>query len=210
MNETKWAIASDLIIEKLQHFQHRPIVISIAGESGSGKTTLSHALSFAIFEKGHQVLILHQDDYFKLPPLQNHNARVKDFNHIGPQEVDAETLQAHISVLKANAANKLSIPKMDWAKDVREYKEVDVSRIEYVIVEGTYTTLLPNVDLKVFMTDTYKDTKQNRIKRNRETVTDFIEKVLEKESNIIQSHKSLAHLYVNHECELFDQDGIHL
>ena len=52
-------------------------VISIAGESGSGKSVSAIALKKKLQQIGTQALIIHQDNYFKLPPKTNHLKRKK-------------------------------------------------------------------------------------------------------------------------------------
>ncbi len=169
-----------------------PIAVSIAGESGCGKTTLSKLLQEILASNGIKSLVLHQDEYFKLPPKQNHLARENNFDHIGPQEVRLDLIEQHILTIKTRTATSITIPVMNWETDTEEEIDINVAGIQVVIVEGTYTTLLGNLDHKIFIDTSYLDTRSNRINRNREEVTDFIERVLAKESAIIQSQKTSA------------------
>ncbi len=169
-----------------------PIAVSIAGESGCGKTTLSKLLQEILASKGIKSLILHQDEYFKLPPRQNHLARENSFDHIGPQEVRLDLIEQHILTIKKRTATSIAIPVMNWETDTEEEVDINIAGIQVVIVEGTYTTLLENLDRKIFIDTSYLDTRSNRINRNREEVTDFIERVLAKESAIIQGQKTSA------------------
>ena len=68
-----------------------------------------------------------------------------------------------------------------------------------MIVDGTYTCLLNNIDYKIFINADHKSTLNNRLKRNRETITGFIERVLEKESSIISKHEELADLVLDNQ-----------
>lgn len=179
--------------------------ISISGESGSGKTTLSMAFKEILEAKGFHIQVLHQDDYFKLPPITNHEARLKDFTQIGPQEVRLNLLDEHIKKIKTQQNANLTIPYMDWIKDTEESREIKIEGVNIVLIDGTYSLLLQNTDYRVFVNTTYKQTKRNRIKRNREVVTEFIEKVLEKESEIIQQHKELAHIIINDKLQVQDK-----
>jgi len=182
----------------------QPVAISIAGESGCGKTTLSCLLKELLDLHEIKNVILHQDDYFKLPPKQNHNAREVDFNHIGPKEVRLDLLDHHLSIIKSGGTSFLTIPVMNWEKDVEEVVDIDIRGVQVVIVEGTYTTLLKNTDYKFFINTSYLETRNNRINRNREEVTEFIERVLCKESNIIQSHKQAADVILNNRFEVIN------
>jgi uridine kinase len=185
------------IIEQLKMPNSAVLIITIAGESGCGKTTLGRAMEQVFTLKGYKTLLLHQDDYFKLPPKQNHQQRVDDFSKIGVEEVLIDQLDQDIRKIKQKKDFKLTIPVMNWVTDTREFKQIDIKGTQVVIIEGTYTTLLKEADHRIFMSASHEQTRQNRINRNRETVTDFIEKVLEKESSIIQSHKPLSDIILS-------------
>jgi len=177
--------------------KHKVMVVSIAGESGCGKTTLSINLKKTLEADGNHVFILHQDDYFKLPPKENHEQRLIDFNHIGTHEVELETLDNDIYIIKNKIGNSLQIPVMNWASDTKEFEEKSIGDTNIILVDGTYTSLLKNVDIRIFMNANYQSTKTKRIARNREVVNDFIESVLKKESDIIQQHLHMADIIID-------------
>lgn len=190
------------IIKKLDLKKNLITAISVSGESGCGKTTLSMSLKKELEIMGFKVLILHQDDYFKLPPKKNHLARINNFDHIGLHEVKLDLLDEHIRMIKNGDTAYLEIPQMDWIVDEEKLISLKISDINVIIIEGTYTTLLNKVDKHIFINTNYKLTKQNRISRNRETVTDFIEKVLAKESEIIRQHQKLADIVLNQQFNI--------
>ncbi|MCU0321480.1 MAG: zeta toxin family protein [Chitinophagaceae bacterium] len=197
--EEKIINASVEIVKNLLIHPNIPYAISIAGESGCGKTTLSKYLKQVLEKDGLHVLILHQDDYFKLPPQKNHIAREQSIDHVGINEVRLDLLNEHIVYVKNKSLEHITIPVMNWEKDEEQKKVVNINNIQVIIVDGTYTSLLPSVDCKIFIRNSYLYTKQNRINRKREQVTDFIELILEKESTIIQNHLQLANIIVNDE-----------
>lgn len=190
------------IIKHLNFKKVKTTVVAIAGESGSGKTTLANYLQLQLQQMGYKVIVLHQDEYFKLPPKKNHLARIDNFEAIGPQEVKLEVIDDHIEIIRNQLQNTLSVPHMNWVSDIEERKFLDISKTDVLIVEGTYTSLLKYPDYKLFIDTNYVQTRQNRIKRNRERVTDFIEKVLKKESEIIRSHKKLATLILDDQLNI--------
>ena len=49
--------------------------------------------------------------------------------------------------------------------------------IDAIIVEGTYTSLLKNADLRAFIDRSYQQTKKARSERGRDPDVDFLEKV---------------------------------
>lgn len=190
------------IIEALNLTNKTKSAISIAGESGCGKTTLSGVLKEQLEKMNFKVIVLHQDDYFVLPPKRNHEERLLNFDHIGPTEARLSLIDEHIRLIKQNLLPVLQIPKMNWSEDIEESVELSIKDVDFIIVEGTYTSLLNEVENKLFINTNYKETKQNRLARNREEVTDFIEQVLAKESKIIQSHQYLANLVLDQQMNI--------
>lgn len=177
-------------------------VISVAGESGCGKTTLSKAIKAILTEKGCEVLLLHQDDYFRLPPKKNHEARLLDFKHIGPQEVRLDLLDEHIGFIKKRLVKEVSIPVMNWKTDTEESIKTNVDNVDVIVVDGTYVSLLKEVDFKIYINTHYTHTRNNRVNRNREEVTDFIESVLKEESAIIKSQAQMASLVLDNQLHI--------
>ena len=76
--------------------------------------------------------------------------------------------------------------------------------VQVVIAEGTYTSLLKNVDAKVFIARNRVDTLAHRQKRNRgnEVGDPFIENVLKIEHKIIAGHKQLANFIITKDYDV--------
>ncbi|MFD2584434.1 glycoside hydrolase 100 family protein [Pedobacter vanadiisoli] len=178
------------------------LVVSIAGESGCGKTTLSSALKEVLQNQGYETVLLHQDDYFRLPPRKNHEERLRNFDHIGYTEVDAEKLNQDIITLRRGQASQIEVPYMNWFTDELEHQELPLHNLRVVIVEGTYTSMLSEVDYRIFINTSYQQTHENRLERSREAIDDFTEKVLQKESVLIQAHANLADIIINKKLEI--------
>jgi uridine kinase len=179
---------------QLPKLDNRCLVIAIAGESGSGKTTLAQGLHQYYQQLSIPSLVLHQDDYFHLPPAQNHAERVADIRHVGPQEVRLDWIDKQLHLIKSNAADVLEMPSMNWQADREERIQRRISGVRIVIVEGTYVLNLQEPDYRIFLSSNYKETYTNRLNRNREQITPFIEQVLSIESTIIQQQRPLANL----------------
>src|SRR5512147_2318897 len=77
------------------------VVIAVAGESGSGKSVTATALAGELATAGIVSILLHQDDYFLLPPRTNHEHRVQDLRNVGPHEVNLALLQSHVDAFRA-------------------------------------------------------------------------------------------------------------
>ncbi len=169
--------------------------IAIGGESGCGKSTLAVALKKVLDENGHNAFIFHMDDYFFLPPVSNHNKRLKDINNVGPQEVNLALLQEHVNRVKKFGTTIVK-PLVYYEENEIESEQIDFSVYNVILVEGTYTLGL-DVDLKVFLERNYRDTLQNRIARARDPLTPFVESVLEIEHSIISRDAEKADILVD-------------
>lgn len=172
--------------------------ITVAGESGSGKSETANALKEVLEEKGIKSVVLGQDDYFILPPKTNDAKRREDFSWIGTNEVKLELLNNHVlSILKG--VDELEKPLINYDNDIIESENLNTSDIKVVIAEGTYTSLLKNIDSKVFIARNRLETMAARKKRNRGNEVDdpFIEEVLKLEHKIISGHKNLADFVID-------------
>jgi uridine kinase len=178
--------------------QTRRYAISIAGESGSGKSEMAKAIQQVLDKQGITANILAQDDYFVLPPHSNDQRRREDPQWLGPhQEVMLDRLEGNIiDILKGK--NEVTKPLIDYQNNEILEEKLNCEGIEVVIVEGTYTSLLRNIDKRIFIARNYQDTLTHRSKRNRgnEVGDPFIEKILETEHKIIAGHEHLANIII--------------
>ena len=190
---------TDFVINKLlnKFNNHQRICVSVGGESGCGKTSLTYALLKDI-EKATKLrgFIFHADDYFVLPPKDNHNLRLQDLSNVGTKEVRLELLETHIGDFKMGKTNLVK-PLVIYDENLIFEEQINSSDFDFCLVEGTYAMLLEKPDYKIFMESTYKDTLHSRIERARDMIDGFSDKVLEKEHQIVKSHKVLANLVID-------------
>ena len=173
------------------------VTVSIAGESGSGKSETADCLAAALGEEGRACLILCQDDYFRLPPKSNYLQRKADMSWVGLGEVRLDLMEAHVFALKDHPEKPLSKPLVEFDEDRVGCEIIERGIRDVVIVEGCYTTLLSNVDIRVFIDRTYRQTKRARQHRNRDPSGDLLERVLAIEHEEIATHKALADIVVD-------------
>ena len=88
----------------------------------------------------------------------------------------------------------IEIPFIDYHSNTSITQSVSLLDVEILILEGTYVSLLKNIDTRIFITADYNETLPYRKKRNRgnEVNDPFIENILETEHKIIAGHKFLA------------------
>lgn len=173
-----------------------PYFITISGESGCGKSTLAIALKEVFSQSGVSSFIIHMDDYFHLPPTSNHLQRLKDINHVGPQEVDLKLLQKHIDMIK-DGADEIIKPLIHYKENEKRTEILKANGIDLIIIEGTYVTLLEGIDTKMFMLRTFEETWEDRKKRGRDPLIPFLEEVLKIEHSIVKGHSAKASILID-------------
>ena len=182
----------------------QPFAITVGGESGSGKSTLSLAIEEILKEHGYKSFIFHMDDYFKLPPKDNHDRRVENIVHVGPEEVNLKLLQNHINRCK-DGDDQIKKPLVHYRENKIREVIVEMAEVDVVIAEGTYVTLLEEIDCKIFMLRNYQDTYEDRVKRARDPIIPFNEEVLKIEHEIVQQHKEMADILVDNQYNVKPQ-----
>ena len=177
-------------------------IITIAGESGSGKSEIAESLSQLLSEKNIKSFIFQQDDYFIYPPKTNAEMRRKNINNVGLSEVNLALLDQHLkSILQKK--DEIDKPLVIFDEDRISDEIINLNDIQVIMVEGTYTTTLQNVNKHIFIDQTYIDTRESREKRAREEQDEFLEKILKIEHKIISSHKSKADIIITRNYEVF-------
>jgi uridine kinase len=145
--------------------------------------------------------ILQQDDYFVLPPKSNDSRRREDISWVGMQEVKLQLLDQHLEAARTGKTS-ISKPLVDFQQDRISSETLSLEGVQVLIAEGTYTTMLHDVDTKVFIDRSYHDTLEARKRRGREKLDPFLEQVLEIEHRIIASHRAYSDLVITTEYTL--------
>jgi len=184
------------IIEKNNKF-----FLTVAGESGAGKSEVAEAVSRALQKYPINTYILAQDDYFILPPQSNAEKRYNDIGWVGINEVRIDLLNKTIKKIK-DENYLIEKPLVIFRENRIDSETINFQPYKVIIIEGTYTTILNNIDCKVFIDRDFHDTKASRLKRNREKQDNFLEQILEIEHKIITAHKSQADLIISKDFEI--------
>jgi len=170
-------------------------VITVGGESGSGKSEIAVSIANEFKTRGIKCYIFQQDDYFIYPPEANAKIRKSNINWVGTKEVKIDLLDSHLKSIK-QGNNKIVKPLVIFKDNTITEETVNIDECKVVIAEGTYTTLLKNVDKHIFIDSDMHRTIAARRKRNREKQNEFLEKVLAIEHNIISSHRQNAEIII--------------
>jgi uridine kinase len=198
--------AQSIVPEIVKEIKSKPTryIIAVAGESGSGKSETGKAIVEELEKLRISAILLGQDDYFVLPPISNNIKRRENPEWLGPH------VEVRLDILEANLKNAIQ-GKSEFSKPLIDYNEnsvkeeiINLDGVKVVIVEGTYTSLLKNVDTRVFIARNRLDTLEHRQKRNRgdEMGDLFIEEILKTEHKIISGHKQLADFIITKEYDV--------
>ncbi|MBA4320456.1 MAG: hypothetical protein C0412_18820 [Flavobacterium sp.] len=189
----------DLIKAKPSRF-----VITVAGESGSGKSETGVAIANELEKFGILSVVLGQDDYFYLAPKLNSAKRHEDPDWLGPHvEVNFVVFEQNLIDAIENKPG-FDKPLVDYNANTIESQTISLDGVKVIIAEGTYTSLLKHVDIKVFISRNWLKTLEDRRKRNRgnEVNDPFTEQILATEHKIIAGHKQLADFVISDEFEV--------
>ncbi|MCK5450698.1 MAG: hypothetical protein KAI70_02895 [Candidatus Omnitrophica bacterium] len=204
LNNTHKKIAKNLfkilIVESQKHKERYSI--SIAGESGSGKSGVAHAITNLMNEYGIKTRLIQQDDYFFIPPKTNFRIRREDISIIKMSEVNLELLQEHINKFKKSKSKKIKKPLVVFDEDEIREETISLESVKILVVEGTYVSVLENIDKKIFLAKDYKDTFNARRSRNREELDLFDEKILRAEHKIVKNHANLNDIIVKKDSKI--------
>jgi len=98
-------------------------------------------------------------------------------------------MEKHILEAK-NGVTKLNVPHIEYEGNKNSIQITNIESIQVIIIEGTYASLLRNVDTKIFIDENYQETLEFRKIRNRGNEVDdpFVEMILETEHKIIVGH----------------------
>jgi uridine kinase len=130
--------------------RRKPVVIGVAGGSGSGKTSVTKSIYDSF--KGHSILMLEQDFYYKDQSHLPFEERLKT-NYDHPLAFDNDLLIEHIGKL----LNYQSIekPVYDYAVHTRSNEVILVEPQDVIILEGILVLederLRNLMDIKLFV-----------------------------------------------------------
>lgn len=208
INEHHILAARAIVSQIVDRINSKPnrFVITVAGESGSGKSESGLAIANELEKLGVKSVLLGQDDYFYFPPKVNSAKRREDSDWLGPHiEVNFEVFEKNL-LDAVHGFSEIKKPLVDYDANTIDLETISLEDVKVIIAEGTYTSLLKHVDVRVFISRNWLRTLEDRKKRNRgNEVNDvFTEQILATEHKIIAGHKQLADFIIDDEYEVIN------
>jgi uridine kinase len=164
---------------------NKPIVIGIAGGTGSGKTSVTKAIYDQF--KGHSILMIQQDSYYKDQTHLPMEERLKT-NYDHPLAFDNDLFIEHINdLLKYKAIEK---PVYDYTIHTRSSETIPVEPKDVIILEGILVLederLRDLMDIKIFV-DTDADLRiLRRIQRDIKERGRTVDSVVDQYVNVVR------------------------
>ncbi|GIN87071.1 uridine kinase [Heyndrickxia sporothermodurans] len=163
----------------------KPAVIGVAGGSGSGKTSVTNAIYD--FFKGHSILVLEQDYYYKDQSHLPFEERLKT-NYDHPLAFDNDLLIDHLEQLVQFKA--IEKPVYDYTLHTRSENKIVVEPKDVIILEGILVLederLRNLMDIKLFV-DTDADLRiMRRMLRDIEDRGRTMHSVIEQYTNVVR------------------------
>ncbi|MFB7138632.1 MULTISPECIES: uridine kinase [unclassified Bacillus (in: firmicutes)] len=164
---------------------NKPIVIGIAGGTGSGKTSVTKAIYDQF--KGHSILMIQQDSYYRDQTHLPMEERLKT-NYDHPLAFDNDLFIEHIKeLLQYKAIEK---PVYDYTIHTRSSETIPVEPKEVIILEGILVLederLRDLMDIKIFV-DTDADLRiLRRIQRDIKERGRTVDSVVDQYVNVVR------------------------
>jgi uridine kinase len=163
----------------------KPVVIGVTGGSGSGKTSVTKAIYESF--KGHSILIIEQDYYYKDQSELPFEERLKT-NYDHPLAFDNNLLIEHIKkLLRYESVEK---PVYDYTMHTRSEQVIHVEPKDVIILEGILVLederLRDLMDIKLFV-DTDADLRIiRRLTRDIQERGRTFDSVIEQYINVVR------------------------
>ncbi len=192
-------------------------VIAVGGPSGSGKSEIASLLGSAFIRDGRPAYVLSCDNYPWRPPRSNDAHRVDLYEkgsekalaeYLGTaHEIDFNRIAALVKEFKSGAP-ALALRIMDSSEHFvhSDRKILDTSKIDVLVLEGTWSGTVAGTDRRVFLETNFEETLEHRRKRARDPITPFGETVLGIEQGKLDRIKEQCHLVITVAGELRKQN----
>ncbi len=198
--------AAQYVIEEILPAVKPKFIIAIGGEVGSGKSTLSYALAQKLKKQSIRTKIIDLDDFYKIPPIERVQWRHDNgIESVGPDEYDWEKINKVIIDFQND--KKSTMPCVDLITDYVDEITSDFKGVDVMIINGLYATKLKQANFKIFIELTYNETQEAQLYGQKEEMTDFRRKILEREHQMVQALKKGSDMFFDFDATL---DKYHL
>jgi uridine kinase len=198
--------AANVVVDEVLPKLGKKYIIAIGGEVGSGKSTLAFAIAYRLKKEGVRCKIIDLDDFYTVPPHSRKAwRRQHGLESVGPSEYDWDAINRVIEDFKNDWESEM--PCVDLITDEVDQIRTTFKGIQVVVINGLYATMLWQADFKVFLELTYRETLEAQLFGQKEEMTEFRKKILEREHKMVQALKSGSNMFFDFDAML---DKYHL
>ncbi len=189
--------AAEMVFDKIfERAGKKKYIITIAGDVSSGKTTLAYLLGRMMKMDGVKSKILDLVDFYKVPPYERRAYREQHgLDTIGVDEYDWDMIEATLKSFRNG--NSVKLPLVDLLTDEVDTINTNFKDVQVLIISGLYAFHCNDVDYKIFMELTYRETYEAQKYTGKEVMDSFRKKILEKEHKAVQKQKNDADIYID-------------
>lgn len=189
--------AAEMVMKEIsENAEKKKFIIGIAGEVSSGKTTLAYLLGRMLKMKGKTSKILDLVDFYKVPPLDRRTYREKrGLDTIGVDEYDWKKIESTLKSFRNG--DSVELPLVDMLTDEVDTLKTNFQNVQVLIISGLYAFYCKDVDFKIFMELTYRETYEAQKYTGKEVMDSFRQRILEKEHKAVQKQKNDADIYID-------------
>ena len=158
------------------------------------------------------------DNYPRRIPKRNDEERLRIYQQQGadgltqylgtPDEIEFDAVNQVIAEFKANKSS-VSLKKMGRKDGEISYEETDFEDIQVLLLEWTHggSGFLSGVDLPIYIDSTPEETKEKRIRRNRDenAASELIRVVLEIEQKKLLEQAKQAKIVIGRDGGIYEQ-----
>jgi len=193
--------AAQAILERMKQDMKPKWIVTISGEVATGKSTVSVVLARLLKKEGFRAKILDLDDYYLIPPPERTEWRkAKGIEAVGKEEIHWELLKKNVIDFIFDKQSVL--PCVDLITDYVDQLTTSFAGIDVLIINGLYSMLIDEANLKVFIENTYEETLEAQKFSGKEAMDEFRLKILEKEHLEVMALKSKANFFLDFDTSM--------
>lgn len=172
-------------------------VIAISGISGSGKSTLAHVLCQEIGRSDKVCKIIHTDNFYRTEPLNRTQWRVQQGleKAVGPDEYNMIMLTSTLDAFRAGTS--ITMPYVDLHTQYTDSLTTDFAAIDILLIEGLYAIGLEDVDVRIFIDASQKESLAAQKTRSKEQAGKLRIEILRLESMAVHALRDKADIIID-------------
>ncbi len=124
--------------------------IALFGDYNCGAKAVSERIAELLDKEDFTVLLISEDDYFRLTPAANLQKRIEEPDWVGVGEVRLELLDSHIGKLLGEKG-PIEKPVIIAAEERFDTEQIAAFHYDLILVYGAYTGFLSKVNHRVFL-----------------------------------------------------------